>query len=272
MISSTNPVLGSGQPRYQAVAQVLIDEIAKGMYPLGTLMPTEFELCDRFEVSRHTVREAIRKLAELGLVTRQAGVGTRVRSHRTASRYVHTSKGSADLLQYARDVMLVLTDRSVVIADDELSEFLECKPGQAWLRVIGERRIDGEERPIAVTQIYIAWPYRAVLKDIVAPKVPIYSLIEQEFGFIASEVNQQVSAVLLDTDAAKVLGVEEKEAGLKVIRKYRTASQELFEVAVNIHPGDRFSQSMTLKLESGTLTSTSSELDGGISPSTTLPA
>lgn len=251
MSAHANTVLGPGHPRYQAVAQVLIDEISKGNYPVGSLMPTEFELCDRFGVSRHTVREAIRRLAELGLVTRQAGVGTRVRSQRTASRYIHTSEGSADLFQYVRDVNLVLKDQAEIIADDDLAELLECKPGQAWLRVSGERHVVGEDWPIAISQVYIAWPYRTVLKDVVTPELPIYSLIEQKFGCVASEVNQQVSAILLDAASADALGAEEGEAGLKVIRKYRTAAQELFEVAVNLHPGDRFSQSMTLKLESG---------------------
>lgn len=251
MSAHANPSLGPGHPRYQAVAQVLIDEISKGIHPVGSLMPTEFELCDRFSVSRHTVREAIRRLAELGLVTRQAGVGTRVRSQRGASRYIHTSKGSSDLFQYVRDVHLVLKDQTEIIADDDLAELLECKPGQAWLRVRGERHVAGEEWPIALSQVYIAWPYRTVLKDIVTPELPIYSLIEQKFGCVASEVNQQISAILLDAGTAEALGASEGEAGLKVVRKYRTAAQDLFEVAVNLHPGDRFSQSMTLKLESG---------------------
>lgn len=251
MTAHANPVLGSGHPRYQAVAQVLINEISKGTYPVGSLMPTEFELCERFGVSRHTIREAIRRLADLGLVSRQAGVGTRVQSHRTASRYVHTSEGIANLFQYVRDVELVLKDQVEIIADDDLAELLECKPGQAWLRVSGERHVVGENWPIAISQVFIAWPYRTVLKGVVKPELPIYSLIEQRYGCVASEVNQQISAVLLDAGSAQALGVEAGDAGLKVIRKYRTAAQELFEVAVNLHPGDRFSQSMTLKLEAG---------------------
>jgi len=32
------------QPRYLQLAQTLINEIEDGRYPIGTLLPTEFEL------------------------------------------------------------------------------------------------------------------------------------------------------------------------------------------------------------------------------------
>ena len=49
----------AGQPRYAQVAQALIEDIQAGRYPVGTLLPTEQELCRQFDISRHTVREAM---------------------------------------------------------------------------------------------------------------------------------------------------------------------------------------------------------------------
>lgn len=235
--------------RYQALAQALVDDISSGRYPVGGLLPTEFELVELYGVSRHTVREAIRRLHDLGLVTRQPGVGTRVRAQAPAARYVHSSEGIGDLFQYVREVNLTLTEKTEVIADDELAEFLECRPGQAWLRVRGRRHFLGEALPIALAEVYIAWPYRGVLDGVEAPSLPLYVMIEQAHGCRAVEVRQQVSAVLLDAEAAEAFGTKPGEAGLRVVRKYRTAGNELFEAAVNLHPGDRFSQSMTLRLE-----------------------
>ena len=44
----------------------------------GALIPTEMSLANRFGVSRGTVRTALTRLAERGLLERKAGVGTRV--------------------------------------------------------------------------------------------------------------------------------------------------------------------------------------------------
>ena len=65
-------VLGQ-QPRYMQLAQTLINEIQSGRFPVGSTIPTEFELCEQFGASRSTVREAVKQLVQLGMVVRQAG-------------------------------------------------------------------------------------------------------------------------------------------------------------------------------------------------------
>ena len=60
--------LGSGgsrdesRPLYRRLAHVVKEDIVSGVYPIGALLPTEQELCDRFVASRYTVREALRLL------------------------------------------------------------------------------------------------------------------------------------------------------------------------------------------------------------------
>lgn len=70
-------------PRYIVVADALTADIAKGRYPVGSTLPTEHELCEMFNVSRFTVREALRRLRDASLVTRKPRAGTTViASHR----------------------------------------------------------------------------------------------------------------------------------------------------------------------------------------------
>jgi hypothetical protein len=52
----------SEEPLYLQVVRALKDEIVKGVHPVGSQLPTEEELCQRFSVSRYTVREALRLL------------------------------------------------------------------------------------------------------------------------------------------------------------------------------------------------------------------
>ena len=61
------------------IARVLEDEIVGGAIAPGTVMRQE-QLSERFEVSRTPVREALRRLAALGLVTFEPNRGVRVRS------------------------------------------------------------------------------------------------------------------------------------------------------------------------------------------------
>ncbi len=72
-------------PRYEAIYRQLVSDIRDGHYPVGGKLPPELELCTTFGASRHTVREAVRRLTEQGLIARRAGAGTIV-LRRTRSR------------------------------------------------------------------------------------------------------------------------------------------------------------------------------------------
>ena len=62
--------------RYAKVKQFLKDQLARGRWAPGALMPSEAELVAQFGVSRMTANRALRELQSEGLVDRVQGVGT----------------------------------------------------------------------------------------------------------------------------------------------------------------------------------------------------
>src|SRR5689334_13469267 len=76
-------------PLYRQVVQALQQEIVNGVYPVDSQLPTEDELRQRFKVSRHTVREALRALRDAGLVESRQGFGTTVLRPGAPRPYVH---------------------------------------------------------------------------------------------------------------------------------------------------------------------------------------
>lgn len=68
-------------PKYQFIAGLLRQEIENGMYSGKQLLPTEQLLCQRFQISRQTVRRALSVLENEGLITRRQGSGSHLRIH-----------------------------------------------------------------------------------------------------------------------------------------------------------------------------------------------
>jgi GntR family galactonate operon transcriptional repressor len=66
------------QTAHRAVVDALARDIFAGRYLPGASLPTEPELCAAFEVSRTTVREALKTLTAKGIVTVRPKTGTRV--------------------------------------------------------------------------------------------------------------------------------------------------------------------------------------------------
>ena len=60
---------------WRSIADRLTQEIATGHYPAGEKLPTEAALAARFGVNRHTVRQALAHLAEVGAVHPRRGAG-----------------------------------------------------------------------------------------------------------------------------------------------------------------------------------------------------
>ena len=56
----------------------LLDEITNSQLQPGTKLPSEGQLAKRFNVSRATVRDAVRALVEAGYITRRRGSGSYV--------------------------------------------------------------------------------------------------------------------------------------------------------------------------------------------------
>ncbi|MGF9696742.1 GntR family transcriptional regulator [Paenibacillus sp. MABNR03] len=77
-------------PLYQQIQKILKDRILHGVYPLGSIIPSEPQLEKEFGVSKMTVRGAVQELSHEGYVQKKSGVGTIVMRN---TSYQKLSKG-----------------------------------------------------------------------------------------------------------------------------------------------------------------------------------
>jgi DNA-binding GntR family transcriptional regulator len=236
MARSSHP----GSPRYQQLAETLLRDIEGGKYKVGAMLPPELELCEQHGVSRHTVREAIRRLVDMGLLGRRQGVGTHVKARSGRGRLVATLGSIADLYQYTQRTRLKLIDERVVTADDKLAEMLHCKPQQRWLKVDTCRFPRGETVPISYTEIYIVPAYAAIRDEIEGEGVWVYGLIEKHYGERIVEVQQEVGTAAISPRIARLLHAKPLEPALHVMRYYYGRGDRLLSVSVNLYPDNRF--------------------------------
>ena len=99
---------------YLQILSSLKDDIVRGVYPVGSQLPTEEELCDRFQVSRYTVREALRRLRDDRLVASRRGAGTTVLPPSSPDSYVHEVTSFNDLITFATGVRFAKIGRAHV--------------------------------------------------------------------------------------------------------------------------------------------------------------
>ncbi|KPW95820.1 GntR family transcriptional regulator [Pseudomonas sp. SZ57] len=241
------------ETRYAVVARDLIEAIASGRYPVGSLLPTEFELCELYAVSRHTVRAAITQLQTQGLVSRRKRVGTRVESASPRGGYSQSLATVADLAHLAETQVRSIQNVRHFVADIAQARRLGLTPGEHYF-CVSSIRVDCENvlAPLCWTDVYAQDIYSEVIE--LAREQPgelIAALIEQHFGRHIEVIDQQVRAVLLTAEIARSLNAEAGSPGLKILRQYRDDAGVVMVVSETVHPEDRFTLVTQMKREKG---------------------
>ena len=249
--AGAEPDQGQGEPvatpLYRSIYQALLDQIRRGTYPVGSLLPPEVELCRQFGASRHTVREAIRILSEDGIVSRRAGVGTRVETTKSSTRYTQQISRLSDLFEYISHATLHVRTARMLRVSARTAERLTCDSGSAWLRIIAIKSLQDEAKPVAYSEVYVHPDYSAVRSDVGKVKLPLSLLIERKFSQRIHEVRQEFSATAVAGETARELKVATGSPGFVITRKYYGASQTLMLVTITTFPYRKMKYSMSLQ-------------------------
>jgi DNA-binding GntR family transcriptional regulator len=249
---ATPALARSGEPLYLQVVRALKEEIVSGIYPIGSQLPTEEELCERFSVSRYTVREALRRLREDSLVSSRQGAGTTVVPPRPTDSFVHEVMSINDLVAFATDVRFAIDTIEMVKIDHNLASRTGIASGEEWLSVRGLRHAaERGELPVCWTEVYINREFAAIGRLLQRHRGPIFHLIEDLFGQSIVEVHQEIAAALISPDLAPGLKVKAGSTALEVKRTYKLATGKIAQVAINTHPASRFRHAMTMRRVKG---------------------
>jgi len=243
--------VSSTDHRYLQVARTLRKEIVDGVYPVGSQLPTEQQLCERFAVSRYTVREALRRLREDNLVESRPRAGTLVVPRPTTNTYVQDVVSIDDLLAFAQGAQLAIESNAMISVDDRLARHTGLQAGSQWLAVRGVRRADGSDTAVCTTEYYINRAFAAVGRLLHRHTGPIFPLIEDLFGVSIVEVHQEIVAVTVTPELADKLKVSAGSAAMEMRRTYTTSDGEIAQVTVNTHPSSRYRHSMTMRRVKG---------------------
>ncbi len=247
-MQDTNPARprkGSGHPRYRELSDVLQKEIETEKFPVGSRMPTELELCERFDVSRFTVREALRRLIDLGMVLRRQGSGTVVISRNPATKFVQRLNSIEELLQYSKDTRLKVHGSNDVRVSSQEAAMIGCEPEDNWHKIEGIRFLD-DKSPICWTDVFVQPAYKELADQIGKDETPVFMAFEKKFGVIAESVSMDLFAGSIEQSKAWALGVEPNSPSLIIVRRYKDQNGKTFEVSVSEHPAGRFTFSIDL--------------------------
>lgn len=197
---------------YEQIADTLRIEVQGGFYEPSGKLPSEAELGERFGVSRVTVRLALGRLEEEGIVERKQGKGTyatgkQVRHGLDALRSFHES-----LLMQGLAPAMTLLSKELVATPAPWRDRLKVS------RCLHVQRLHWvDDEPIALAHSYLV-PELAAASWSDVESTPTYALLEQYLGRPVARADMSIRAQEADRALAHALRIKSGAALLVMTR------------------------------------------------------
>ena len=232
-------------PRYHQVYLVLREQLVEGRFPPAKALPGEHELAGVFGVSRVTMRAALDRLAEEGLIVRQRGRGTFARAARPAR--AELSGLLENLVTLGLKTSVRLVDLATIPATADVAEALRIEAGVPVQKAIRVRSFKGA--PISYITTFVPAAVATFDRRDLAAR-PMLALLE-ESGVKVSSADQRISAKLADNAVAPLLEVELGAPLLSVTRIVYGAADRPVQLLRGLYRPDRYEYHMHLTRSGG---------------------
>jgi DNA-binding GntR family transcriptional regulator len=239
------------EPAYVRIARELADAIASGAVGVGERLPTELEIAQRQQVSRHTAREALRRIDDLGLVERRQGSGTRVKSKLPPARFNQAVQTIEDLLDYGNASRLQVVRARRARASREVARQLQVAPGAAVVRIDAERYQQAWPEPIALTDAWVVLGPAIDARELLDPRRGVHALLRLVELSRLARVEQSFTAAAAGATAARRLGIATGAPVLIAQRRYFGTDGVLLLLAISTHRADRYAYANVLTRDPG---------------------
>jgi DNA-binding GntR family transcriptional regulator len=236
--------------QYMLLANNLTEKIASGVYPAGTLIPSEATLCEQFDVSRITVRGALKELETRGLVTRRAGIGTRVLPPRPQAAFTHMGGSVDEVLRFTSGFPVHVIERVEFVATGELARELELQPGRGYVR-FKTLRFQQDGKPMVFSHHHVPALHAPASEDLEGVGESIAQWLADRSGDAVCVIRQKIGAVALAGEEAVRLLREPGAPSLYSRRWYLGKQETLLLLSVSWFPAEIYTLDSTLRRGGG---------------------
>jgi GntR family transcriptional regulator len=231
-------------PLYHQLKSILETKIRSQEFKDKERFPSEAELCEQFNVSRITVRQALSELQKAGLIYRDRGKGTFVTEGAGVKRPV--LKGSIkDLMAAGEGTRIKVLSYEDVPAPQEFSKSVKIAKSERMYRLEFVRRVPSG--PQGYSLIYFPSHLgKMISRDEFKETTEIISFVEGKLRVKARGAHQSIDVGAADDFAAKYLSVKPGTPLLLIRRVYYTVEGSLMFMAKTYYRPDRFTYEIEL--------------------------
>ena len=222
-------------PLYHQLERILRHDIESGVYRAGDLLPSESDICERYDVSRSVVRQTLANLAHAGVVHTERGRGSFVAERKLHERFVQSATGFYDdLTRMGYELNTKVVNQEICELPLQVREFLDQPTG---VRIDRVRSVEG--RVLAYVTTYLSAQRCPGLEHQDLTDRSLYEHLDRTYGLRVHAGRRTVEAVAASEAVALHLDVAPGTPLLLLRSASRTADGMPFEWFEAWHRADR---------------------------------
>lgn len=228
----------SSVPLYYQLASIIKRGIKANILKPGDQIPTEMEICEKFNISRSTVRRAIRNLEKEGLVYKKQGKGSFIaepKLRRNLSNvYSFTSdmkkqglKPSSEILEFKREEASIDLQKNLRLENSNTETF----------KIIRLRLAN--DQPLLIETTYIPVHLCPTISIEELKTGSLYKFLDSEMGIKPHRALETYEPISIEPKEANLLKCLPGTNGYFVERIAYLETGEIFELTQSIARGDK---------------------------------
>ena len=226
--------------KYEKIAFDIKEDILSEKYKPNEQLPFEKELCEKYNVSKMTVKKALDLLVNDGLIIKRRGSGTFVKyiTEKEIQRIIEKKQFSGlTTTSIGHKVTSKVLEFKIINATKEIADILKIEEDEFIYFVHRVRYVDDKAVVIEKTYIPLNLIPGMKLADV---KKSIYGYIKDKLGLNIQSAHSTVRAMKSDELDRKYLNLEKDEPILEVERVAYLDNGKVFEYSFSRHRYDKF--------------------------------
>lgn len=206
VVDKTTPI-----PLYFQFKNILLNMMKNGELQPGDMIPTEFELCDIYSISRTTIRQALTELVNENKFHRVKGRGTFVAQNKINQDFIRKIESyNAEMIRKGYTPGSKVLDLKVIPANTEVAAALKISANTDVISLRRLRFADGQ--PIVITSTFLPYSFCKHILDYDMGQESLYKILAQNVNTKIFRVVRKIEAVVPTKEDCELLDITKTTA------------------------------------------------------------
>ena len=239
-------------PLYKQLEGILRQQIEAGKFKSDHPIHSERCLCEKYNISRITVRQAISEMINEGLLYRKQGKGTYVAKQKVTQGLARIVNFTRTVLDLGMNPSTKILGNEIFPVDFQIAKILDIPVTSQILKLslLGM----GDEEPLVLYESYFPlflgkkMTREAIRREKRGMSFSTYDLYGDSSGVFPNSVNQTFEAVTADERLSSLMHIEKGTAIFMITSVFATQDQRPLEFRKAMYRGDRYKFYITREL------------------------